>query len=180
MPLVSDACLPDAADAVVVGAGPNGLVAANLLAERGWQVAVIEAADEPGGCVRSGEVTAPGFTTDLFSAFYPMAAASPVIRRLSLEDHGLRWSHAPHVLAQPSPKGPVVLSRDVAATAASLDELGGDGSAWLGFMDHWNRVSGPLMDAMMSPFPPVRAGAKLLATTGVDELAWWGRTAAAP
>jgi phytoene dehydrogenase-like protein len=180
MPLVPDPRLPDSVDGVVVGAGANGLVAANLLAQHGWQVAVIEAANEPGGCVRSAQVTAPGFTTDLFSAFYPMAAASPVIRQLSLENYGLRWSHAPHVLAQPSVKGPVVIDRDVATTAASLENLGGDGSAWLRFMEHWNRVSGPLIDAMMSPFPPVRAGVKLLATTGVDELAWWARTAAAP
>ncbi len=69
-------------DAVVIGAGPNGLVAANLLADAGWDVLVLEEADEPGGAVRSGELIEPGFTNDLFSAFYPFAAASPHISRL--------------------------------------------------------------------------------------------------
>ncbi|MGH8920411.1 MAG: FAD-dependent oxidoreductase, partial [Actinomycetes bacterium] len=45
------------ADAVVIGAGPNGLVAANILADRGWDVVVVEAADEPGGAVRTAELT---------------------------------------------------------------------------------------------------------------------------
>ena len=62
-------------DAVVVGAGPNGLVAANLLADAGWDVTVLEAQPEPGGAVRSGELIEPGFVHDLFSAFYPLAAA---------------------------------------------------------------------------------------------------------
>ena len=86
-------------DAVVIGAGPNGLVAANALVDAGWDVVLVEANDEVGGAVRSAEVTAPGYLTDLFSAFYPLAAASPIIRDLHLEEHGLRWRRAPHVLA---------------------------------------------------------------------------------
>ncbi len=50
--------MTDSADAVVIGAGPNGLVAANLLADAGWDVLVLEAEDEPGGAVRSGEYVA--------------------------------------------------------------------------------------------------------------------------
>ena len=64
-------------DAVVIGAGPNGLVAANLLADRGWSVTVFEAAPDPGGAVRSAELMEPGFVNDLFSAFYPFAHVSP-------------------------------------------------------------------------------------------------------
>jgi len=67
-------------DAVVVGAGPNGLVAANALADAGWDVVLVEAQNEVGGAVRSAESVEPGFVTDLFSAFYPLAAASPVVR----------------------------------------------------------------------------------------------------
>ena len=85
-------------DAVVVGAGPNGLVAAVALADAGWDVLVLEAQDSPGGAVRTAEVAAPGFRTDLFSAFYPLAAGSPVIRGLHLEEHGLAWARAPSVL----------------------------------------------------------------------------------
>ena len=67
-------------DAVVIGTGPNGLVAANLLADAGWDVLVLEATGRPGGAVASGELTAPGFTSDLCSAFYPLGAVSPALR----------------------------------------------------------------------------------------------------
>src|SRR3954447_635293 len=60
------------ADAVVIGAGPNGLVAANALVDAGWDVVVLEAQPTVGGAVRSAQVTAPGFISDLFSAFYPL------------------------------------------------------------------------------------------------------------
>ena len=94
-----------APDAVVIGAGHNGLVAANILAEAGWDVLVCEAQSVPGGAVATAEVMAPEFRTDLFSAFYPLAAASPVIRRLDLAAHGLRWSRAPAVLTHLLPDG---------------------------------------------------------------------------
>ena len=87
-------------DAVVIGAGPNGLVGANLLADAGWRVLVLEAQPDPGGAVRSAELT-PGYITDLFSSFYPMTVASPAMAALRLHDHGLRWSHAPAVVGHP-------------------------------------------------------------------------------
>src|ERR687892_455026 len=118
------------ADAVVIGAGPNGLVAANHLADHGLSVVVLEAQEQPGGAVRSGQVTLPGYEHDLFSAFYPFAAASPVMRRLRLEEHGLAWRRAPLVLAHTTAEGPaVVLSTDLDETAASLDAFAaGDGA----------------------------------------------------
>src|SRR3954463_10406067 len=90
------------ADAVVIGAGPNGLVAANLLADAGWSVLLLEGGSEPGGAGKTAEVTAPGFRNDLFSAFYPLTLGSPVMRGLDLEQWGLRWTHAPAVVAHPT------------------------------------------------------------------------------
>ena len=166
-------------DAVVIGAGPNGLVAANLLADRGWDVIVVEAGPEPGGACRSAEVTAPGFVSDLFSAFYPLGVASPVLRDLQLENHGLRWRHAPSVLAHPLPEGrAAVLSRDLSATAASVESFGsGDGEAWRQLSDQWDRLSPSLIRTLFTPFPPVRGGFRLLRDAGPAEALRFARFA---
>jgi phytoene dehydrogenase-like protein len=150
-------------DAVVIGAGPNGLVAANLLADAGWNVEVLEEQPEPGGAVRHDQGVDPAFVSDLFSSFYPLAAASPVLAAMRLEDHGLRWSHAPSVLAHPLGDGScAVLDRDVEATAASLDAFApGDGAAWRRLHGVWERLRPDLLDALFTPFPPVRAAARL-------------------
>lgn len=150
-------------DAVVIGAGPNGLVAANLLADAGWSVEVLEAQDEPGGAVRHDRGVDPAFTNDLFSAFYPLAAASPVLSGLHLEREGLSWSHAPKVLAHPLRDGRcAVLSRDLDETAASLEAFApGDGAAWKELRDVWEVLRPGILDALFTPFPPVRAGARM-------------------
>ena len=159
-------------DAVVIGAGPNGLVAANLLADRGWDVVVLEAQPEPGGAVKSAELIEPGFVNDVFSAFYPLAVASPVLRSLDLGAHGLVWRTAPLALAHPAPDGTCpVVSTDLDETAASLDaDSPGDGDAWRRVYGRWERLGGPLVEALLSPFPPVRAGARLLGATRPSEL----------
>ncbi len=164
------------ADAVVVGAGPNGLVAANALVDAGWDVVVLEANDEVGGAVRSAEVTAPGFVNDMFSAFYPLAAASPVIRALDLGTHGLTWVQAENVLAHALDDGrAAVLSPDAARTAASVDAFAhGDGDAWLAMFEQWRRIRDPLLDALFTPFPPITSTVRLLrrlGTAGTVDLA---------
>jgi phytoene dehydrogenase-like protein len=108
-------------DAVVVGAGPNGLTAAVELARRGFSVAVFEARDTVGGGARTEELTLPGFRHDPCSAAHPLAVNSPAFRALPLERYGLRWLHAPLPMAHPFPDGSAaVLSRSVGETAASF------------------------------------------------------------
>jgi phytoene dehydrogenase-like protein len=169
-------------DAVLVGAGHNSLVAANMLAERGWSVIVLEAEDTPGGAVRSGQITEPGFTSDLFSAFYPLAAASPVIRSLGLEHHGLRWRRSPLALAHPQPDGRcAAISADLDETASSLERFApGDGDAWRDLYTYWLQAGGPFLDALLRPFPPVRGGARLAAALGPRELMRFGRFSLLP
>ncbi len=159
-------------DAVVIGAGPNGLVAANLLADAGWRVVVLEAAPSPGGAVRSSELVAPGFVTDWGSSFYPLGFASPVFRALDLEAHGLRWRRAPLALAHAAPPGCAFIDQDDPdATTASIDAFAhGDGDSWRALYARWERVGDPFLHTLMSPFPPVRAALSTARALGVGEL----------
>src|SRR4028119_548309 len=107
-------------DAVVVGAGPNGLAAAVELARNGRRVAVLEAGDRVGGGTRSDEVTLPGFVHDLGSAIHPLGYASPFFATLPLEEHGLEWIHPPAPLAHPLDDGTAaVLDRSTEASRAT-------------------------------------------------------------
>jgi len=152
-------------DAVVIGAGPNGLVAANKLIDAGWSVLLLEAQPEVGGAVRSDREVHPDFVHDTFSAFYPLAAVSPTIKSFRLEDHGLVWRHAPAVLGHPLPDGDwAVLHRDRERTATGLEaQHAGDGDAWLRMCGEWDRVGPHVIGALLSPFPPVRHGLGALA-----------------
>ncbi|MEU6990991.1 NAD(P)/FAD-dependent oxidoreductase [Streptomyces sp. NPDC046465] len=150
-------------DAVVIGAGPNGLVAANLLADAGWSVTVLEEQPEAGGAVRHDRGVHPDFVNDLFSSFYPLAAASPVLKQLRLHEYGLRWSHAPRVVAHPLTGGRcAVLDRSPDVTAASLDTFAaGDGASWRRLHDVWEGIRPDLLNALFTPFPPIRATARM-------------------
>ena len=115
-------------DAVVVGAGPNGLAAAVVLAEAGKSVLVLERNDAIGGGCRTAAVTLPGFHHDLCAAIHPMGLLSPLFRRLPLDRFGLRWVRPPAALAHPFDDGTAaVLRRSVSATGATLGE---DAAAW--------------------------------------------------
>src|ERR1700691_971152 len=114
--------------ACVIGAGPNGLAAAIVLAQAGLQVDVLEAESTPGGAARTLELTLPGFRHDFGSAVFPRGAGAPFFSSLPLIDHGLEWIHSPAPLAHPLDDGTaVMLERDLGATK---DSLGVDGPAW--------------------------------------------------
>src|SRR6476661_3768198 len=96
-------------DAVIVGAGPNGLAAAITLARAGLAVLVVEAADTVGGGSRTKALTVPGFAHDVCSAVHPLGIASPFFRTLPLAQYGLEWIHPPAPLAHPLDDGTAVL-----------------------------------------------------------------------
>ena len=122
-------------DAVVVGAGPNGLAAAIALARTGRSVTVLEANDTVGGGCRSAELTLPGFVHDVCSAIHPLAAGSPFFAELPLARHGLEWIEPPVAVAHPLDDGSAALvMRDLDATAAGM---GADGARYA-------RLLGPL------------------------------------
>ena len=124
-------------DAVVVGAGPNGLAAAITLARAGRTVRVYEAAPTVGGGTRTQELTLPGFRHDVCSTILPLAVASPFFRTVDLASRGVEFIHPDAPFAHPLDGGrAAVLERSVAATAASLGPV--DGRAW-------KRLFGPLV-----------------------------------
>jgi phytoene dehydrogenase-like protein len=169
--------MTETVDAVVIGAGHNGLVAANMLGDAGWDVVVLEGTDHVGGAVRSAQITAPGFLSDLCSAFYPLGAGSPPLLALDLEAHGLRWTHAPDVVAHLFPDGrAAVLSRELDLTAESLDRFApGDGQRWRETYAQWRRISTDLLASLLTPFPPIRAGVRLAAHAGLGDAVRLGR-----
>ena len=151
-------------DAVVVGAGPNGLAAAIVLARAGRSVLVLEAADSVGGGMRTAELTLPGFRHDVCSAIHPGAVGSPFLRSLPLEEHGLEWIHSPAPLAHPFDDGTaVLLERSVATTA---DGLGEDGAAYRRLFEPLVGVADDLADLLLAPLRRprhLRAAARLAA-----------------
>jgi phytoene dehydrogenase-like protein len=115
-------------DIVIIGAGPNGLSAAVLLAQAKLSVRVIEARDEVGGGTRSKELTLPGFVHDVCSSVHPMGALSPYLRTLPLAAHGLEWLYPEYSAAHPLDDGPApLLARSFERTG---DTLGGDADRW--------------------------------------------------
>src|SRR5215469_11405920 len=95
--------------ACVIGAGPNGLAAAIVLAQAGLSVDVYEAQPQPGGGARTMELTLPGFVHDFGSAVHPLAIGSPFFSSLPLSEHGLQWIHPPAPLAHPLDDGAAVM-----------------------------------------------------------------------
>jgi phytoene dehydrogenase-like protein len=129
--------------ACVIGAGPNGLAAAIVLAQAGMRVDVLEAESMPGGAARTLELTLPGFLHDFGSAVYPLGAGSPFFASLPLINHGLEWIHSPAALAHPLDDGTaVMLERDL---GEAKDSLGIDGPAWdklmRPFVERWSEFA---------------------------------------
>ena len=145
--------------AIVVGSGPNGLVAAITLARAGWDVTVFEAASQPGGGTRTEELTVPGMLHDVCSAIHPLAVGSPAFREIAesdlpLRDHGLEWIQSPVPLAHPLDGGRVaVLHRSVDETA---DGLGRDAKAYRRLFGPFVEAGFDLTDGLLSPLtiPP--------------------------
>jgi phytoene dehydrogenase-like protein len=141
-------------DAVVIGAGPNGLAAAITLARAGRSVLVIEAKETVGGGSRSAELTLPGYVHDVCSAIHPLGVGSPFFRALPLEKHGLEWIHPQVPLAHPLDDGEAaVLHRSVEATG---ETLGRDADAYRKLMLPLAHDCETILDAILGPLRPLR------------------------
>src|SRR5438309_2469904 len=137
-------------DAVVVGAGPNGLAAAVEIARAGKSVLVLEAGDTIGGGSRSAPLTEPGFIHDVCSAIHPLGAASPYLKRLPLD---IEWIHPDFCAAHPLDDGTAVtLSSSIGDTAAGLGE---DATRYVRLMGRLTQHAEETIEALQKPVFPV-------------------------
>lgn len=173
-------------DAIVVGAGPNGLAAAITLAREGRSVLVLEAKTTIGGGMRTAELTLPGFLHDICSAVHPLGVSSPFFRELSLEEHGLEWIYPPASLVHPLGHGrAVVLERSIERTG---EGLGRDAAAYRRLMAplvaDWDRLAqdmlGPVSIPPRHPFVLARFGPRAICSArGLAERLFDGERARA-
>jgi phytoene dehydrogenase-like protein len=146
-----------APDAIVIGAGPNGLSAAVALAQAGRSVTVYEALETIGGGASTAALTLPGFAHDVCSAVHPVGVASPFWRTLPLERHGLTWIEPRAELAHPLDEGPAAIAwRSLEDTASGL---GADGSRYrrlfAPIVDDWPKLVPAVLGAPRLPSHPV-------------------------
>src|SRR5262245_54347058 len=130
-------------DAIVIGGGPNGLMAAIELASAGKSVRLYEANPKIGGSARSSELTLPGFVHDICSAVHPMAAGSPCFALLSLDRYGLHYVHPTAALAHPFEDGSaIVLTKSIEETSAFFER---DCQAYRDLIapvaEHWSELA---------------------------------------
>jgi phytoene dehydrogenase-like protein len=140
-------------DAIVIGAGPNGLAAAITLAQAGCSVLVLEAADTIGGGSRSAALTLPGFVHDVCAAIHSLGVSSPFFRSLPLADYGLEWVYPPASLAHPLDDGSaVLLERSVETTSQNL---GRDAAAYRRLMGplaaNWDKLAQDILGPLRIP-----------------------------
>lgn len=170
--------MPSMLDAVVVGAGPNGLTAAAELARRGFSVEVYEAEQTVGGGARTEELTLPGFRHDPCSAVHPLGIGSPAFRAMPLERHGLQWLHPETDLAHPFDDGTAaVLTRSVGESAMSLGprDAGAYRRLVAPYLGHWDTLAADFLRTPWDGLPrdPYRLGR--FGLLGVQPASWLSR-----
>jgi phytoene dehydrogenase-like protein len=158
----------DRYDAVIIGAGPNGLAAAVRLAEAGFSTLVLEAAQSIGGGTRSAELTLPGYVHDVCAGVHALGTCSPALARETLGDHTPQWVFPDIPIAHPLDGGRAgVLHRDLGETVVGL---GVDGKRWHHLLrpmiDNWDKLApqllGPLLSIPRHPIVMARFGLKAL------------------
>ncbi len=149
-------------DVIVIGSGPNGLVAANTLARRGFRVLLVEAnAKRPGGALGSEELTLPGFVHDVGAAFFPFHKSSPAFRELDLEHAGVAWTNLKFESCHPALDGShACIARDSELGAQHFGSPR-DGEAWRKLAAFHARIEPDLLPLLLGPFPSLSPALRL-------------------
>lgn len=145
-------------DAVVVGSGPNGLVAAVTLARAGRRVLLVEAAATIGGGLRTAALTEPGFAHDVCSTVHPLGAVSPAFAALPLAEHGVEWVQPPVPLAHPlDPARAAVAHRSIDETVASFTphDARSYGRLFGPMVEHADDIVETLLEPLRPPSSPL-------------------------
>lgn len=148
-------------DAAIVGAGHNGLAAAIHLARHGWKVGVFEAKSEPGGAVKTRELTLPGFRHDVAAMNLSMFAGSPFLREhgAALGRHGLAFAPAAHCFASVFPDGSWFgVSKDLEATTRRLEAINpADAASWRAMLNRFGADAPHIFGLLGSEMPSLAA-----------------------
>jgi phytoene dehydrogenase-like protein len=152
-------------DAIVIGAGHNGLVSALYLAEAGWKVLVLERNSAIGGAVQSGEITCPGFVHDLWSTNQNVFLASPVYQDFKEEliQQGLSYANTPNAYCCLFPNGKhLAVTADPEQTFEHLWQHNvTDAAGWVALCDHSLAFQQALLPLFRMPLPSMQAGLQL-------------------
>jgi len=168
-------------DAVVVGAGINGLAAALHLAAKGWKVVVVERAEIPGGAVKTGEITRPGFRHDLYAMNLSLFAGSPFFaaHKDRLLAHGLAFVGAEHCFATAFPDGSWLgVEKNLEATATRIAALSpADAERWRAMVTAFGQDAPHIFALLGSPMPSWLALRAIFAAWRARGTAWLAETA---
>lgn len=144
-------------DVVVIGAGHQGLVAAVVLADAGFDVTVVEAAEEVGGAVRSQEIIRPGLVHDLYAMNMNLFLGSPFFARYGddLTTRGLAFAHSRHAYASAFPNGRSLrITDDAAENEAMWEEHDPrDGAGWHRLQQVFDDVAASYGPLSSNPIP---------------------------
>ncbi len=145
-------------EAIIIGSGPNGLAAAIYLQQKGLSTAVYEKRDQPGGAVRTLELTSPGFLHDIGSTIHPLAYDSPFFSSLPLEQYGLKWIFPDVAFAHPLENGDALGAfRDIEQTSKQFDD---DYFIYHDFFSRlvrdWDHIKNDLLGPLSMPASPVK------------------------
>lgn len=165
--------MPTRYDAIVIGAGHNGLTCACYLAKAGLTVLVVERYHEVGGMTLTEELTLPGFRSDVHASGYQLANLSPVPRELELHEHGLELIEPDIVYAHAFPDGRVLaVSRDLEKTVENIGRYSKkDAETWRRLVERYHQEKEKIVASLFSPPPSFSAEASTLGQSpgGMDE-----------